>query len=92
MNRQNVKQIIQELARQNYNLYSDGFSYNPKGGALTQEEKGIAEAVAKGFWDNRTEDEIERDETLEITSEDYRHWVVESVEETARGKAELENE
>lgn len=88
MSIQNVKQIIHALARQNYRLYSDGFSYRPEGGKLTEEEKNISRQVADRFWIDREECEIERDEKLKITIDDYRRWVLEAVEEAAKEKAE----
>lgn len=88
MNIDNVKQIIQELARENYRLYSDGFSFYSEGGPLSNAEISLAGSVAEGYWHNRQESEIERDEELEITVMDYRFWVIQATEEAAANRAD----
>ena len=87
MNTEDIRQSIRELARANYHLYSDGFSYKPEGGELTEEEMNIAETVAEGYWDNRDEQEMKRDKELGITAEDYCRWVVEAIREAAIEKS-----
>ena len=74
MKNENVKQIIQELARQNFNLYPE--SYPLENGLSTDEATTTAQEVAIGYWDNRNETEIERDEELSITKIDYVNWVM----------------
>jgi hypothetical protein len=65
MNRDNVKQVIQELARQNFNQYSEDWVndvYDTKD-------------IAIGYYENRDQYEVERDAELNITESDYINWV-----------------
>lgn len=66
MKTSNVKQGIQELLRDNVRLYPA--QYTP----VNHQE--TAATVAVGYYDNRTEQEIERDAELEITVQDYMVW------------------
>lgn len=75
MNTQNVKQIIQELARQNFRMYPA--SYPIVDGLATDDAAINAQEVAIGYYDNRTELDRERDEELGITKIDYVEWVME---------------
>jgi hypothetical protein len=73
MKKQNVEQIIKELFRQNYNLYPESYPLNENGEAENEASENVAD-VAKGYYANRTESEIERDEQLGITEIDYVEW------------------
>lgn len=75
MNQQNAKQIIQELARANFNMYPH--SYPLVDGLATEEATINAQELAIGYHDNRTEIDAERDEELGITKIDYVDWVME---------------
>jgi hypothetical protein len=70
MKRENIEQVIRELFRQNYSLYPDSYSDTPSAAIKS------AKTVALGYWDNRTDEEIERDEQAEVTDQDYENWVV----------------
>jgi len=71
MNKQNIEAIIIELASQ---LYSDA-------NALEMS----AWDVAKGYFDNRLENEIERDERAGVEIFDYLQWAQKGYE-IATGK------
>jgi hypothetical protein len=81
MNKQNIQQIIRELFRQYYNA-NEGQSFHLTEGALMSDE-GTAHAqdVAKGYWAERNEDEIERDEKAGVTEIDYVEWVIAELSE-----------
>lgn len=61
MKRENIKQVIQDLAKENVQLYG----------------KSDAATLAAGYWKTRLEDEIERDEKAGVTVSDYCGWVEE---------------
>lgn len=76
MNRQNIQQIIRELFRQYYNA-NEGQSFPLTDTSLMTEEGTLnAQEVAKGYWADRNEDEIERDEKAGVTEIDYVEWVM----------------
>lgn len=66
MKTENIKQGIQELLRDNIRLYPA--QYTP------ETYQDTAMTVAIGYYENRTEQEIERDAELEITVQDYIDW------------------
>lgn len=70
-----VKQIIQELARANFNTYPE--CYPIVDGSFTYRGIGAIQDVAIGYWNNRVWPEIERDERLDIHLSDYLEWVME---------------
>lgn len=87
MNRQNIETIIRDLFRQNFNLYPESYPLtteyvnsmipNKKGELLVTDEAAInAQEAAVGYWNNRNEDEIERDEKAGVTEIDYVEWVM----------------
>jgi hypothetical protein len=81
MNRQNIQQIIRELFRQYYNA-NEGESFPLTETGLMSEEGTInAQEVAKGYWAERNEDEIERDEKAGVTENDYVEWVMAELSE-----------
>ena len=75
MKKQNVEQIIKELANQNFNLYPE--SYPRLDGLATNDATENAQDLAAGYFDNREELDKTRDEELEITKIDYVDWVCE---------------
>lgn len=69
MQKQNIEQIIRELFKQNYRLYPE--SYPDTVVAAVD----AAKEVANGYWDNRTEEEEQRDQQAGVTLQDYENWV-----------------
>lgn len=81
MNRQNISQIIRELFRQYYNA-NEGQSFPlTEDGLMTEEGTAQAQDVAKGYWAERNEEEIERDEKAGVTEIDYVEWVMAELSE-----------
>ena len=81
MNKQNIQQIIRELFRQYYTA-NEGQSFPLTNGGLMSEEGTIhAQDVAKQFWAERNEGEIERDEKADVTEIDYVEWVMAELSE-----------
>lgn len=75
MNKQNIQQIIRELFRANFNLYPAHYTLTETG-LMSEEGTTQAHEVAKGYWAERNEDEVERDEKAGITEIDYVEWVM----------------
>jgi len=76
MKKQNIEQIIRELFRQYY-IANDGQSFPlTESGLMTEEGTIHTQEVAKGYWNERNEDEIERDEKAGVTEIDYVEWVM----------------
>lgn len=61
-----VKRVIQELFRDNLQLYPEYYPLNN-----LEQSHIVAKQVAQGYWKNRTDEEIERDTAEEITEADY---------------------
>jgi len=81
MNRQNIQQIIRELFRQYY-IANEGQSFPiEESGLMSEEGTTHAQDVAKGYWAERNEDEIERDEKAGVTEIDYVEWVMAELSE-----------
>lgn len=76
MKKDNVKQIIQELAKENFSNYPE--LYKVKNGIATEEATTEAQELALSYFRERQEHEIERDEKLEVTQIDYVEWVMEA--------------
>lgn len=74
MQKENIKQIVQELFRENYRLYPESYPV-ASDRQLKLEGAMAAEDVAKGYWKERTELDIERDEQAGVTEQDYISWV-----------------
>lgn len=74
MGKQQIEQIIKDLARDNFNLYSE--QYELKNGLATSEATETAQDLAINYYDNRTNEEIERDEDENITQIDYVNFVM----------------
>jgi uncharacterized protein YijF (DUF1287 family) len=70
MKKQNIEQIIRELFKDNYRSYPEQYFDSPEQSIST------ARYVAKGYWANRTDEEIERDEKAQVTESDYVEWVL----------------
>lgn len=75
---ENVKQVIQELFSQNFNLYPESYPLNADG-SVSNEAKDAAENVARQYYAVRTDEEIDRDSQLNINEEDYVSWCVQVV-------------
>lgn len=76
MNKQNIHQIIRELFKDYYSA-NQGQIFPLTENRLMSEEGTIhAQEVAKGYWAERNEDEIERDEKAGVTEIDYVEWVM----------------
>jgi hypothetical protein len=73
MNRQNISQIIRSLFRDNYRLYPETYPNNI-GPAID-----AAKETAKGYWDNRTPEEEQRDAEAHVTLQDYEKWCVDEL-------------
>ena len=65
---ENIETIIRDLFRDNYRAYPESYK-----GA---EKYRNAKVCAIGFWQNRTEDEINRDKEAEVVQDDYTNWVL----------------
>jgi hypothetical protein len=76
MDKNNVSRIIIDQASQNITLYPD--SYPIEGDRLSYEGTLNLLSLAQSYWDTRNETEIQRDDTLNITLEDYVNWVGEA--------------
>jgi hypothetical protein len=69
------------LFRQYYKV-NEGESFPLTETGLMSEEGTInAQEVAKGYWAERNEDEIERDEKAGVTENDYVEWVMAELSE-----------
>jgi hypothetical protein len=66
MEKQNVKQIIQEFAIDFYTGYRD---------YVREIDSEIW--VAKKYWDSRLDSEVDRDSQLGVTLTDYENWISE---------------
>lgn len=75
MQKQNIQQIIRELFRANFNLYPEHYPLTD-GGLMSEEGTTHAQEVAKGYWSERNNDEIERDKKAGVTEIDYVKWVM----------------
>lgn len=85
--RQHISQIIRELFRQNFKAYPERYPLtrdhinnsikNKKKEPIVMDATVMnAQEVAKGYWSERNEDEIERDEKAGVTQIDYVEWVM----------------
>lgn len=73
-NKDGVKQSIQELAMGNYKSYPE--EYNDVSVATTDN----IQSLANGYWDSRDDKEMQRDERLGISLNDYQQWTREAFE------------
>ena len=79
MQKQNVEQIIKDLATANFNLYPENYEVKYKK-FCTGEGNVVAQGIAEGYWYNRTEEEVIRDRNLSIIKADYEEWVMRAYE------------
>jgi hypothetical protein len=77
MNKENVEQLIKQLTRECINAYPDAYPVNIDGTATDVASMAVAD-IASSYWENRNENEIERDENLNITESDYVEWCLET--------------
>lgn len=73
MNYQNIAQIIRNLFRDNYNAYPDSYPDS------LIEAVEAAKETAKGYWDNRTPDEEQRDAEAQVTLQHYESWCIDEL-------------
>ncbi len=67
--KENVKQAVQELARENFNLYKEDY-INSLTDALE-----VLKNLSEGYFENRNEGEVKEQNSLSIDLEDYKRWV-----------------
>lgn len=74
--RQNIQNIIRDLASENFSFYPE--CYPIENGKPTQECLDALDFLAESYFENRNEDEIERDQNANepVTIEDYKNWVL----------------
>lgn len=63
MNRSNIETIVKDLAKQAINGYRENYK--------TMYDIHI---LAEGYWENRTEEEVERDTCADVGFNDYFNW------------------
>lgn len=80
MKKEDIETIIRDLFKQNFNAYPDHYLLTPSG-LMSSEGTTQAQEVAKGYWNERNEDEIERDEKAGVTEIDYVEWVMAELSE-----------
>ena len=68
-----IRNIIQDLAKENFSLYPENYPHIE--GEFTEEAKESMNDLAVGYWENRNEEEVLRDEKNEITLKDYFIWI-----------------
>ena len=78
MQKQNVEQIIRDLSNSNFSMHPE--YYEIKDGLSTDEATLTAQELANSYWDNRQDEEIERDDNLGIIKTDYQDWVMSAYE------------
>ena len=75
----NVERIIKQIATENFKLYPECYPINNNRTATDEATENVKE-LAKGYFRERNDFEIERDEKAGITEEDYIEWVKEAFE------------
>jgi len=75
MNKENVEQIIKELANDNFRMYPE--SYHLDDNLATNEASENVQELGISYFQHRNEHEIERDEELNISQIDYVEWCME---------------
>ena len=70
MNKQNVEQIIKDLAMDNFSLYPENYPLTKDGTTTDEAMENIAD-LAKLYYETREEEEKERDNKLGIILPDY---------------------
>jgi len=76
----NIENIIWDIASENAAMYPENFEIS--NGEFTEEATTNMLVAAKGYFDNRTDSEIERDEDADVTLEDYAEWTKKAISHT----------
>ena len=79
MTKNDIKRIIVALFKDNYRRYPENYTH-PSGAIFRAIE------AAKSYWDNRNEQEIERDKKAHVIFAHYRKWVLEELKELVTAK------
>ncbi|UYQ95402.1 hypothetical protein MKQ68_09860 [Chitinophaga horti] len=74
LTKETVKKEVQQLAIGNYKSYPADYESEP---VVVSEN---VRSLANGYWDCRSYKEVERDEKLGISLQDYQHWSKEAYE------------
>ena len=74
-----VNQIVTSLAREAIKAMPEVYPVNESNKVTTFAKDNIA-LLAAGYWSERNEHEIERDEKLCITENDYFEWCMNALE------------
>lgn len=90
MNKENVKQIVQELFRENIRLYPESYPLNEDGTATNEASEAVGN-WAESIYKNRVEFDIERDQTLGVTQIDYVEWAFEAFSDKLPSDLEFKN-
>lgn len=78
MKKNNIAQIIKELAKENFGMYSE--CYPTENGLATQECAENILTLAQAYYNERNEHEIQRDAENGVSLEDYAIWCQEAFE------------
>lgn len=73
MNKGNIESIVDQLARENGQLYPDSYTFNPKGDFTPRAVESIR-GLAESYWESRNPEEITRDFNAGVTPADYLKW------------------
>ena len=66
--RTRISQIIKELATENFNLYPEDYL------ASSKDAKEAVVCLAEGYFENRNEAEVAKDEQANVQLSDYIDW------------------
>jgi hypothetical protein len=75
MKKENIKQIIQDSARENFNSYSNDYPIRTIDNIPAKEAYENACQLAISYYEIRDDEEVNRDQQLEISMQDYINWV-----------------
>jgi hypothetical protein len=73
MTRETVEQTVQELAKGSFNSHPEDYELDENNLCTNECAENIL-GLAKAYYDTRTDEEVERDEQLEISLENYASW------------------
>jgi len=79
MKKSNIEQIIKELARDNFRLYTE--SYPLENNLASLEACENLSELAMNYWNSRDESEIERDRAERVILADYFIWIQDAFNE-----------
>jgi len=71
-----IERIIKDLAYDNFKTYAD--MYPTFEGKATEEATSNVKQLASNYYDNRTNEDIDRDEQYNVAEEDYQKWCLEA--------------